>query len=288
MSIPEGGLNNDKIRGAGEIAQHHPAEYIMSRIAEGLIPFGTGVVKGSAGDQVKLPSSASDRMIGVAGKSFEASDFDNGAYMDGDLAGVVETGIVIVKTEEAVSSGDAVRIRHAQDERRGYQEWGFSETKTGASASGFVNDTTKYGALVYVDGAIKEISIKGSAAQTLADVITEINTDLASVAIAALVGGKIRITSASEGASSEVRITDGNDSTDAGIFATLTDAKEKAEDAVLGSGDVSSSFEPGNFCKTAVAGETAVVSGAQWVSETSGPGLAVLYVNGPFILTADI
>ena len=83
-------------------------------------------------------------------------------------------------------------------------------------------------------------------------------------------------------------ISDGNDSTDAGLFATLTGANADGDTPVDGSDDVDPSLEPGNFRTTAVTGKTALVSGAVWKSETSGAGLAKLYVKGPFTLTADV
>lgn len=286
--IPQGGIYNDTARSAGEIAGHHPAEFIMTGIIEGVIPFGTAVVRGTDGDQVKLPSSAADKMIGVAGRSIEASGFDDEVYADGDPAGIVETGIVVVKVEEGVSLADSVRIRHGEDVRAGYQEWGFDAAKTGASASGLANDTTTYGAIAVIDGKVKEISVVGSVSQTLTALIAALNADIGSAGLASFVNGKIRIVSAIMGEESSVLISDGNDSASADLFATLTDASDNPDEAVSGSGDVSPGLEPGNFCKTAVAGKTAVVSGAQWVSEASGAGLAVLYVNGPFSLTADV
>lgn len=289
MGIPEGKLYNDQIRDAGEIVAHHPAEYIFSMIAEGVVPFGAAVVQGTTGRQATIPSAGNDVMLGVAGKSIEASDFDNEKYSDGDPLGVVETGIVAVRVEEAVRRGDAVRIRHGQDVSAGYQEWGFAVAdKTGASASGLDNDVTKFGAIVTIDGVAKEVSISGQVAQTLATVIAEINADIGLAGVAALVDGKIRITSATHGAKSSVSITDGNDSAAKGLFATLTDAAAAPDAAVPGLDNVDSNLEPGNFCVTAVAGKTAVVSGAQWASETAGAGVAALYVKGPFNLTADV
>lgn len=119
----------------------------------------------------------------------------------------------------------------------GYQAWGFSEAKTGASASGLTNDATTYGAIVVIDGVAKEISIEGSAAQTLTTVASAIATDLGAAGTCAVVSGKIRITSATTGSASNVRITDGNDSTDEDLFASLTHANEAADAPVDGTSD---------------------------------------------------
>ena len=69
MSIPESTLYGDGILGAGKIAEHHPAEYIMTKNSEGIVPFGRAVVKGTDDEDAKLPSSGSDTMLGVSGYS---------------------------------------------------------------------------------------------------------------------------------------------------------------------------------------------------------------------------
>ncbi|MBN2157916.1 MAG: hypothetical protein JW807_00870 [Spirochaetes bacterium] len=100
---------------AGKIAEHHPAEYITSKIAEGAIKFGRALVRGTAGDQAKTPAAGTDKFVGVAGQSTEATDFDTEAYADKDPLACVETGIVMVYVEEGVSESDPVRIRHTAD-----------------------------------------------------------------------------------------------------------------------------------------------------------------------------
>lgn len=67
-----------------------------------------------------------------------------------------------------------------------------------------------YTAVVTIDGVAKPISIQGSAAQTFTTLISEINTDLGVSATAAIVGGNIKITSATTGLSSSVFVTDGD------------------------------------------------------------------------------
>lgn len=112
MTIPEGGLNNHDVRAAGEIAEHLPDEYIGSFAAESEIMFGTAVARGTDPEGVKTLSAATDDMLGVAGKSFEASQFDDELYSTGDPTGVVRKGVVVVYVEEAVKPGDKVRVRH--------------------------------------------------------------------------------------------------------------------------------------------------------------------------------
>jgi hypothetical protein len=285
--IPEGKLYSDKKRNPGEIASHHPEVFTDSHVAEGDVPFGRVVVKGSETGKAKIINSAADKVLGICAFSFEASALSLLKHLTGDPMGAVRQGIVIAEVEESVLAGDPVRVRLAEDSTAGYQEWGFSEAVTGASASGLANDTTKYGAIIVVDKVAKEINIVGSAAQTLATVISGINTDLGSVAVAALVDGKLRITSASKGANSEISITDGNDFAAAGIFATLTNANAEPEDAVPGLADESETLEPGKLCKTAVTGQTAVLSNAEFVSD-SADGLVELFLKGgSYTLTAD-
>jgi len=110
--ISEGALYNETGRNAGEIAEHHPAEYITSRIAEGAIAFGQALVPGTAEGQVKIPAASTDKFCGAAALSFEATDLDDEAYADGDPLGLVEIGVVMVHVEEAVDPSDPVRIRH--------------------------------------------------------------------------------------------------------------------------------------------------------------------------------
>ena len=112
MSIPMGGLHNDKLREAGEIAQHLPDEYIGSFVAEESIQFGSGVMRGAEPEGVKIISSATGEFLGVAGKSFEAGDFDNNKYTEKDPCGVIRKGIVVVCVSENVKPGDKVRVRH--------------------------------------------------------------------------------------------------------------------------------------------------------------------------------
>jgi hypothetical protein len=76
-----------------------------------------------------------------------------------------------------------------------------------ANATGLVAGST-YTATIVVDGVSKSISVAGVDAPTLADLLTEIDTDLAAAATCSLVGNTIRVTSATTGAASSVVITD--------------------------------------------------------------------------------
>ena len=139
-----------------------------------------------------------------------------------------------------------------------YQKWGFSESKTESSPTGLANDTTVYTASISVDGTSNPISVTGSDAQTIGDLITQINLDLTG-ATASLVGDYIKITSDTSGeqvASSSIAITD----TD--LFSSLTDINESVETAVSG---VSNKAYPGQFVlESAVSSDYTLYVTYEW------------------------
>lgn len=88
---------------------------------------------------------------------------------------------------------------------------------TSGGSTGLTNDATVYTATITVDGTPHAISITGSAAQTFATLINEINIDLVGTATAVIQSStNLRITSVSTGVASTVAITD----TD--LFSSLT------------------------------------------------------------------
>jgi hypothetical protein len=119
---------------------------------------------------------------------------------------------------------------------QGYQAWGFDEAKTGASTTGLLNDATTYGATITIDGNVVNVVVTGSAANTIDDLLDEINADLGSAGLASLTSNAIRITSATAGADSTVSIVDDNVGADEALFATLTDAAATVSTAVVGTG----------------------------------------------------
>ncbi len=112
MSIEAPQLYGNESLPAGSIAQHLPDEMIVTKVAEGAMLFGRALVRGTAGDQVKTPSSGSEVFTGVAGRSVDATDLDDEAFADNDPVPSVEAGVVMVYVEEAVGPDDPVRIRH--------------------------------------------------------------------------------------------------------------------------------------------------------------------------------
>lgn len=87
---------------------------------------------------------------------------------------------------------------------------------TVAAATGLANDATVYSAVIVVDGVSKNVSIIGSNAQTVGDLISQINAALAPAATIAIVAGDLVVTSASIGNSSSILIIDNN------LFTSIT------------------------------------------------------------------
>lgn len=112
MTIPAATLYSDPNLLVGSIAEHHPAEYIRTKIAESSLPFGRAVVQGTIFQQGKIISSAGDIFLGVSKRSTDASDLDNDSYADGDPLAIAETAVIMVYAEEAINEGDPVRVRH--------------------------------------------------------------------------------------------------------------------------------------------------------------------------------
>lgn len=106
------------------------------------------------------------------------------------------------------------------DYRSGRQIVDVGGAKTVATATGLANGATNYTYTVAVDGgAAQTITVTGSAAQTYADLITEINNDITG-ATASLVGGNLVFTSSSTGSSSSISLTAGGGGTN--LLTALT------------------------------------------------------------------
>jgi len=90
----------------------------------------------------------------------------------------------------------------------GYQEAVFVYQKLTTDYTGLANDATAYTATATIDGVARAISVVGSAAQTFADLIVEINADISTWATASLVQGRIRVTSLATGVTSTVSLAD--------------------------------------------------------------------------------
>lgn len=114
MAIPIQDFYSNAVLGPGQITEHNPKTMIGSRAAEeDDIIFGRAGMAGTdTVKEVKTFSGAGGKFIGVIGYSTYASDLDNSKYEQYDDVSVVESGVVGVYVEEAVTPASPVRIRH--------------------------------------------------------------------------------------------------------------------------------------------------------------------------------
>ena len=77
-----------------------------------------------------------------------------------------------------------------------------------STPTGLANDATVYSATVNIDGVNRPVAVTGSAAQTMANLITEIDNDLSTWATTDLIGDIIVITSLNTGPTSTVTVVD--------------------------------------------------------------------------------
>jgi len=98
----------------------------------------------------------------------------------------------------------------------GFQNIDFSQTVFNSLNTGLSNSNFNYHASVLVDGATNiPLVIKGHKAQTFTSLLTEINSQLSTFAVASIYYGDIRIQSANTGIGSAISITD------SGLFSSI-------------------------------------------------------------------
>jgi hypothetical protein len=172
-----------------------------------------------AADQaLRFAGLASNGVIDASGKLVSREDFVNQSGGEVPFSVLLETVYTHRNddgTETIMSAGEGrvfsgiagPTVRH--DYRAGSQIVDVGGAKAGASATGLANDGTAYTATVVIDGVTKNVSVVGSASQTYTTLLAGINTDLGAAGTAAIVGGNIKITSATTGDTSTVEITAG-------------------------------------------------------------------------------
>jgi hypothetical protein len=110
--IPVIGLYSDSDVGLGKIASHHPNTFIETKSAEGEVLFGRALEYGTTRQQIRHSDGVSGGFAGVSMYSVTASKLSESKYTDADVAGVCRSGFITANAEEAVNSGDSVRVRH--------------------------------------------------------------------------------------------------------------------------------------------------------------------------------
>lgn len=201
------------------------------RVANFQLPgsYGLNTQDEVAADQaLRFASTCSNGVIDASGKLVARKDFN---LQTSGFTGTVDT-LYVHRLDDGTenvycaSSGiiytGIATLTSRFDYRAGSQIVDVGGAKTGASATGLANDATTYGILVSVDGGVnQQVTVTGSAAQTYTNLLTQINADLTGVTVA-LVGGNLKFTSATTGASSAVAITNSAGTASNVLLTTLT------------------------------------------------------------------
>ncbi len=181
----------------------------------------------ASNDGPKLFSSqASNLVIDSTGKLCSREDFVLQTAGFTGTTDVVYTHRLNDGTETILSAADGViysgtsSLTSRFDYRAGSQVVDVGGSRTGATSTGLSNSATTYTYQISVDGgAAQTISLLGSDAQTYTDLITQINADVTG-ATCALVGGNLKFTSSTTGASSSISLTSGGGGSN--LFSSLT------------------------------------------------------------------
>jgi hypothetical protein len=142
MSIPLKGLYLDQLKSPGQIANNDPATFLRGFAAEENIPFGDGVGLGTDDEvQSVVFGSATGVFLGVAAYSDYAAGIDDTPprYRTNDGVDIVDRGLVVVRTTEAVDPTDSVHLFHtgaSKGKFAGNASAGNTVTLTGASWAG--------------------------------------------------------------------------------------------------------------------------------------------------------
>lgn len=260
--------------GAGKTPGDHPLNFTVYRVVEsGSVPFGHGVKDGTDGEtQATLFNSASAVFRGVAMDRIGTVDREK--YGAGEGIDIRESGLVTAVVLEAVSPGDPVRIRHTGagiSATASYQEVDIGAGVVGGDATGLDDDTTEYTESIQIGSDTQAVVVVGQDAQTYTTLLAAINVGLAGAQIA-INAGNLRITATTTGAGREIDIKAGGT-----LFEALT-AFSSFSDPVDGVDAVEAADTVGAFCKTADLNKTAIISGAEFRSTTTGAGVAEIFL----------
>ncbi len=91
---------------AGKVADSLTNEEVVA------VPFGRGVIKGTAADQFLLPSADGDVMLGVTLHTHATEDPTDDGIASEETAAILRKGRIIVTPETTIAIGDPVFLRH--------------------------------------------------------------------------------------------------------------------------------------------------------------------------------
>lgn len=164
----------------------------------------TGLVAGTLTVKIKVDGAVKSITLAVAPVAFSDLITDINTELDGSAVAVLADGVITITsattgvTSEVVISEDNIFSTLA------------NYVSTGVSTKGTLpTPGPSYSANCMVDGNImRTIRFTGDQAQTITTLLSQMNTDLAGVATAALTDGKIVITSDTVGDRSSVNLFD--------------------------------------------------------------------------------
>lgn len=97
---------------SGQVADQQNLE-IMSGVAEGVVPIGIAVTRGSADGSVIVPSgTATFRGISVRSLDLEANAATAIEYVDGNEVAILTRGTIFVTANETVAPDEPVHFQH--------------------------------------------------------------------------------------------------------------------------------------------------------------------------------
>ena len=180
-------------------------------------------------EATRFGSVVTNGVVDSAGKLTSRKDFvlQTSAFTDTIKSLYMHQNIDATETLYSAAAGQIytgiASLTSRIDYRAGSQLVDVGGAKTGASTTGLANDTTTYGILISINGgANQQISVVGSAAQTYADLLTEINADISGGASAGLRGGNLFFHSASNGVGSAIALTNSAGTASVALLSTLS------------------------------------------------------------------
>lgn len=178
--------------------------------------------------------------------------------------------------------------------KAGYQTVNYNGTIIGSNPTGLANNATVYSATVAVDGGAPiALNITGSTAQTFTALVNQINIVLGVNATATIIGGNIRITSATTGLASSISIVDTNlFSSTTGFVAILAAVAGGPDNKIINLADATNphdalNLETGDIRYVNVTGDTMTGALDMSTNKITNLGNATSLTDALNIQTAD-